>query len=347
MPFYFMRIGPVKRNESITVDFFLNMLGTRLKVPFEKLNHASLENRTISERDIHRPGLALAGFTDLFTYHRVQIIGNTEAKFLQQLSSDGQIKAFESLISYDIPLIALTENNTLPTELINLATEKNIPIIQTKYSSAKFIYLVTDFLDDQFSPQQTVHGVLIDVYGIGILLVGRSGIGKSEIGLDLVERGHRLVSDDVVLITRKGEEVLMGTSNNMVEHFMEIRGVGIIDVRSIFGVRAIRYQKRVEVVVQLLDWDTKLEYTRTGLDDERISILDVNIPLVNLPIYAGKNVTVIIEVIALNHLLKHYGYDSAQVFATRLQTAIKNKSSRNYKDENIDRTTNYFEHDFE
>lgn len=199
-----------------------------------------------------------------------------------------------------------------------------------------------DFLDDQFALQTVVHGSFVDVYGIGVLLIGRSGIGKSEIALDLVERGHRLVADDVVMITRKGENILMGAGTDIVKHFMEIRGLGLIDVRSMFGIRAIRFQKRIEVVVELMDWNKDEEYTRTGLDSEVKKILDVEILHVKLPIFPGKNVTVICEVIALNYLLKHYGYDAAKEFAKKLESVINGKSKKIGE-----RVINYFEHDFE
>jgi len=343
-----MKLGPLIRKQEINADFFYRMLKNRLRIPLEELTRVDASKKLITEREVHRPGLALAGFTDLFTFHRVQILGNTECRFLKSLTLEEQISSFRLLLNYDIPCIVVTEadKNSVAPELISMCGEKGIPVYQTVYNSSKFIYLVTDFLDDQFSHQQSVHGVLVDVYGIGILIVGRSGIGKSEVGLDLVERGHRLVSDDVVLITRKGEEILIGSSNNLVEHFMEIRGVGILDIRSIFGVRSIRYQKRVEIVVELDDWDPDKEYTRLGLDGEYTEILGVRIPLISLAVYAGKNVTVILETIALNHLLKHYGYDSAQVFAEKLQQAIENKSKVK-AGQDPDRITPYFEHDFE
>ncbi|NUQ80595.1 MAG: HPr kinase/phosphorylase [Bacteroidetes bacterium] len=343
-----MKLGPLIRRQEITVRFLADRLVHRLRVPLEQVNEVDASAKTIREREIHRPGLALAGFTDLFTYHRVQVLGNTECRFLNKLNPEQRRQAFSTLLAYEIPCIIMTDSNknTDYPELTELATEKGIPLFTTTYESSKLIYLVTDFLDDQFSPQQSVHGVFLDVYGIGILITGRSGIGKSEIGLDLIERGHRLVSDDVVMITRKGEGILMGSSNNMVQHFMEIRGVGIIDIRSIFGVRAIRFQKRVEIVVELLDWNPDEEYTRTGLDTVYAEILGVKIPKIELAIFAGKNVTVILETVALNHLLKHYGYDSAQVFADKLQSAIERKT-RVKAGEEPDRTTEYFEHDFE
>jgi HPr kinase/phosphorylase len=224
--------------------------------------------------------------------------------------------------------------------MLEAAAARNIPVFATIFETTKIAYFLADFLDDQFSPQQIVHGSFLDVYGIGILLTGPSGIGKSEIALDLVERGHRLVADDVVMVTRKGEGILMGAGTDLVKHFMEIRGLGLIDVQSMFGVRAIRFQKRVEVVVELGEWEQSQDYTRTGLDELSYSILGVSMPLVKLPIFPGKNVTVISEVIALNYLLKHYGYDPAKEFSGRLDRIISQKKKGT-------RVIDYFEHDFE
>jgi HPr kinase/phosphorylase len=225
--------------------------------------------------------------------------------------------------------------------MIELANKHNIPIFGSAYSTTKAIFLLSDFLDDQFAPRLSVHGSLVDVYGVGMLFVGKSGIGKSEVALDLVERGHRLVADDVVILTKKGEGILMGAGTEIVKHFMELRGIGIIDVRSMFGIRAIRFQKRLEVVIELEVWDEQTEYTRTGLDDSSTTILDVEIPHIKLPIIPGKNITVVSEIIALNYLLKHYGYDAAKVLQDRITSKIRQKN------EEMNRAVDYFEHDFE
>ena len=201
--------------------------------------------------------------------------------------------------------------------------------------------MVSDFLDDHFAPRLSVHGSFVDVYGIGMLIAGKSGIGKSEVALDLVERGHRLVADDVVILTKKGEGIIMGSGTELVKHFMEVRGLGILDVRSMFGIRAIRFQKRLEVIIELEVWDKKANYTRTGLDTQTSNVMDVDIQYLKVPIVPGKNITVICEVIALNYLLKHYGYDAAEVLNKRLKSKIESKNAE------TDRSVDYFEHDFE
>lgn len=328
------------RKKSITVGYLYESNKERLALRL--LNGETGFEKEITDKNFHRPGLPLAGYVDLFSYNRVQIFGNTEVKYLRHLSLEDRIKSFKRIIEFNIPCIVVTSNNVLGDELVQLATEKKIAVMQTSLETTKFIYFLSDFLDDQFSVQAAVHGSFVDVYGIGVLLMGRSGIGKSEIALDLVERGHRLVADDVVMITRKGEGILMGAGSDVVKHFMEIRGLGLIDVRSMFGIRAIRFQKRVEVVIELTDWNPNEEYTRTGLDTEGIEIVGVELLHVKLPIFPGKNVTVICEVIAMNYLLKHYGYDAAKEFAKRLESVIDEKSKRIG-----DRAINYFEHDFE
>jgi HPr kinase/phosphorylase len=328
------------QKKSITVGHLFQSNKERLKL--KQLNGQVGFEREIVDKNIHRPGLALAGYVELFTFNRVQIFGNTEMKYLDQLKPEERHNSVKTILGFDIPCIVVTNDNRVDKEILDLAATRNVPIFQTPLETTKFVYLLGDYLDDQFSPQTTVHGSFVDVYGIGVLIVGRSGIGKSEVALDLVERGHRLVADDLVMITRKGENILMGAGTDLVKHFMEIRGLGLIDVRSMFGIRAIRFQKRVEIVVELEDWKHDEEYTRTGLDNTLINIMDVEVMHVRLPIFPGKNVTVICEVIALNYLLKHYGYDAAKAFARRLEAVISEKSKNAGT-----RVIDYFEHDFE
>ncbi|MBF8293580.1 MAG: HPr kinase/phosphorylase [Bacteroidetes bacterium] len=326
------------RRESITVGYFFESNKARVKMI--AINGEVGFQKIIRDKSIHRPGLALAGYVELFTFDRVQVFGNTEIRYLRHLSLAERVKAFETIFQFDIPCIIICDNNEIDKELIEIATRRGVSVFQTPFETTKLVYFVSDFLDDQFSPQTVLHGSFMDVYGIGVVLAGRSGIGKSEIALDLVERGHRLVADDVIMITRKGEGILIGAGTDVVKHFMEIRGLGLIDIRSIFGVRSIRFQKRAEIIVELQEWKDDREYTRTGLDHENISILGVDLPHVKLPIFPGKNITVIVEVIALDYLSKHYGYDAAREFAKRLDAAIAEKTKGK-------RAIDYFEHDFE
>lgn len=326
--------------ESITVGFLYESNKERLKLT--ALSGEISFNREIKDKNIHRPGLALAGYVQLFRFDRVQVCGNTEMRYLATLNPQQRELALQKIFQFKVPCVIVTNNNEVDEHFLKIANEHQIPILITPFETTKLVYILSDFLDDQFSPQTVVHGSFVDVYGIGLLLMGRSGIGKSEIALDLIERGHRLVADDVVMITRKGEGILMGSGTDLVKHFMEIRGLGLIDVRSMFGIRAIRFQKRIEIIVELMDWQPDAEYTRTGLDDEGMNILDVQLTRVKLPIFPGKNVTVICEVIALNYLLKHYGYDSAKEFSKRLEAVISEKSKQVGE-----RVIDYFEHDFE
>ena len=326
------------KKNSMTVGFLFDVNKQRLKL--ESVNGDVGFEREITDKNIHRPGLALAGYVELFTYDRVQIFGNTEIRYLNHLTFDERINAFKTIFKFDLPCIFVTGENKLDEELIAIATEHHVSVMLTPLETTKFVYFISDFLDDHFAPQTVLHGSFVDVDGIGVLITGRSGIGKSEIALDLVERGHRLVADDVVMVTRKGEGILIGAGSDVVKHYMEIRGLGLIDVRSIFGIRSIRFQKRIEIIVELQEWRNDIEYTRTGLDHEDISILGVSLPHIKLPIVPGKNITVIVEVIAMDYQLKHYGFDSAKEFAKRLDAAIAEKTKGK-------RVINYFDHDFE
>ncbi len=329
----------ISKKESISVEFFFN--NTKEKFKLRHANEQIRLSRRIFEQNLHRPGLPLAGFVDLFSFSRVQVFGNTEMKYLEDLTLDERVKSLERIFKFAIPCVMITNDNHVPDEMLNLANQYEVPIFISPYETTKLAYLVSDFLDDQFSPRLSIHGSFVDVYGVGMLFVGKSGIGKSEVALDLVERGHRLVADDVVILTKKGEGILMGSGTELVKHFMEIRGIGIIDIRSMFGVRAIRYQKRLEVIIELEIWDTESDYTRTGLDTDSINVMDVEMPLIKLPILPGNNITVVSEIIALNYLLKHYGYDAAKVLQERITSKIQQKTN------SLNRSVNYFEHDFE
>ncbi len=325
--------------EPLTVEKLYEANKTKLKLTL--LNNKSSFNRVIEEGDLNRPGLALSGFVDVFTYKRVQVVGNTENVYLNKISDAKKNKTLDTLFSFKIPCIIITDNNEPVPFFIEKASEQGISVFRTPYKTSRLMHLLSDYMDEQFAPTITLHGSMADVYGIGVLFTGRSGIGKSEIVLDLVERGHRLVADDVVKISKKAEGILIATASEILQHHMEIRGLGIIDIRSVFGVRSIRLQKRVEVEVQLEEWDDNEEYERIGLDESSTNILDVEIPLVKLPIFPGKNITVIAEVVALHQLLKVYGHHPAQEFNEKL---IKKMQDKNISEKYLDI---YLEKDFE
>jgi HPr kinase/phosphorylase len=331
------------QKDAITVEFMVRQLRETVGVDVEAVNApGTTEEREVTESNLHRPGLALAGYTDLFTHQRIQILGNTENQYLDHLGESGRREAFGHLTQFPVPCVMVTADNRLDDTLVTMATDAGIPVYRTPLPTVRFMSLLRNFLADQFAPQRAVHGSMVDVYGIGLLLIGKSGIGKSEVALDLVERGHRLVADDVVIATKREEAILMGAGTELVQHFMEVRGLGLVDVRSMFGIRAIRFQKRIEVVVNMQLWDADEEYTRINMVEDTHEILGVDLPMVQVPITPGKNITVICEVIAMNYLLRHYGYDPAEVFTERLRQRIQQEGSSPPR-----RNIEYFEQDYE
>ncbi len=294
----------------------------RRSLKLENLTGEQGLEKVITQIEIHRPGLALTGFVDIFSYERIQVLGNTEIAYLNSLTQQDRTLAIHRLVEFEIPCIIITNKNKAFSDLIKFCCEREIPVFRTPYSTTQFVRGLGDYLEIKFAPSISVHGTLVDVYGVGLLLSGRSGIGKSEVALDLVERGHRLVVDDLVKITRKGSGVLIGSGNDVIQHYIEIRGLGIVDIKSMFGIRAIRLQKRIEIEVVLEEWDVKEDYERLGLEEHYGNILDVQIPQVHLPIFPGKNVTVIVETIALNYLLKLLGIFPAKEFNDRLMKKI-------------------------
>ncbi len=330
-------ISPI---DFITVRTFFMENKDRLKLKLVSSENGF--NRKITKADIHRPGLALSGFVDLFTYDRIQVLGNTEMRYLRSLSEEKLIESIDRFIEFEIPCVLVTEKNKVPDYFIQAAKRRYISIIATSLNTTNLNHLMADYLDKKFAPQTSVHGSLVDVYGVGLLVTGRSGIGKSEVALDLIERGHRLVADDVVIITRTADDVLIGTGTEISQHHIELRGVGLVDIGRIYGIRGIRIRKRVEAEVHLVDWDAKKSYERTGLDQNNVTLLNVTIPKIILPINPGKNMTVICETIAMNELLKLHGYNTAQEFNRRLKEYMKTK-----KKEKSDSRTEIWLKDFE
>lgn len=311
--------------QTITVGDAFGQYGERLDLTLEA-GEAGLKNELVSS-DVHRPGLALAGFVGMFTFDRVQVLGNTEMLYIASLDPARVEQVVATIFQFDIPALVITDDNDVLPVLKELADRHEVPLLRTPSSTTKFAHLFSLYLDDAFAPNTALHGSLVDVYGIGLLLMGRSGIGKSEIALDLIERGHRLVADDVVLVSRTIRGILVGMSGETLRDHMEIRGLGILNVRNMFGVRAVRVQKRIEVVVKLVEWNDSATFDRIGLEEDWVSILDVEVPQVTVPIYPGKNITVIAEAIAMNHQLKIQGYHTAHEFNRRLVEKMKQKKS--------------------
>ncbi|KPK99513.1 MAG: hypothetical protein AMJ91_07505 [candidate division Zixibacteria bacterium SM23_73_3] len=278
--------------------------------------------RKIPTNEVHRPGLALAGFVERFASQRTQVLGETEMSFLSGRDESGRKKAVENIFRFDLPCLVITKGIAPFPELLETANQKGVPVFSTRLSTVDFINRLSVYLDRLFAPHTTIHGTLVDVYGVGLLYTGKSGVGKSECALDLVERGHRLVADDVIRIVRKAPNILVGTGNELLRHHMEVRGIGIIDIEKLFGIRAIRMQKRIEVEVTLVHWDDQIEFERLGIEDKYTTILGIEIPVVMIPVSPGKDITVISEVIAMNQMLKVYGRDSAKEFSKRLSEEI-------------------------
>jgi HPr kinase/phosphorylase len=278
---------------------------------------------TIASGDLHRPGMALMGFLENFDTGCMQVFGKSEVSYLTQLSTDEQELALGRVAELKPPLLFITSNLQVPQSIIDYATEFKIPLLRTKMPTVDFLHSINIYLEDAFADRTEVHGSLVDVYGVGMLFTGNSGIGKSECALDLVERGHRLVADDIVEICRRHNDVLIGTFREILQHKIEIRGVGVVDVQAIFGVRGIRMQKRIEVEVRLEQWQDDADYERIGLEHQQAEIMGIKIPRIVVPIYPGKNITVISEVIALDLMLKLYGVDAAQDLNKRIMDTLK------------------------
>ncbi len=305
----------------LTVQRLLDERQESLKL--EVLNPDVGLDREVSDPDVSSPGIALAGHTERFTAKRMQVFGETELSYLGGLSPEERRDRIKCVFQFGIPAAFVTKGLPVSEEFMEVASECAIPILRSSLSTKEFYWRIKPYLDAVLAPRTHLHGSLADVYGVGLLFVGESGVGKSECVLDLVERGHRLVADDLVIVSKRGNDIILGEGHQLQAYHMEIRGLGIIDIRALFGIHATRQQKRIEVMVQLERWNEETSYTRTGLETETTEILEVEIPRVTIPLNPGKNITVISEVVAMNHLLKYAGVKSAAVFNRRLQNSMQ------------------------
>lgn len=280
-------------------------------------------NRPITTSDISRPGLEMAGYFDYYPAERVQLIGKTELSFVEKLTNSEREIRLERLCTDITPGIIVTRGLDIPEELIEAAERESVPLLRSKQKTTRFSSLLTNFLESKLAPTTAVHGVLVDIYGVGVLITGKSGVGKSETALELVKRGHRLVADDCVEIRQEDEDYLVGNSPELIEHLLEIRGLGIINVMTLFGAGAVRSYKKISVVMNLELWDPKKQYDRLGLDEEKMKIIDTEITKLTIPVRPGRNLAVIIEVAAMNFRLKRMGMNAAEQFTNRLSDVIE------------------------
>ncbi len=290
-----------------------------------------LDIRKLVTADINRPGLALAGYTEKFLAERVQILGSTELSYLKTLTAAQRKKAIGNIFSFNPPCFIIAKNIALPEGFANIANKLKIPVIRTSMETTPFIHALTAYLDYKLAAETFLHGDLVDVYGVGLLLVGESGVGKSECALDLVERGHRLVADDLIKVLRRSDVIVMGQSaakSIKLQHHIEIRGVGIVDIYALYGIRSIRTQKRIEVQVELIRFESDMDYERVGIEDKYTEILGVQTPLVQIPVIPGKNLALVCEVIAKNYLLKILGYSPAKAFNEELLRLMNKKKTK-------------------
>lgn len=314
----------ISRKKNISVARLVECMGEELDLSV-MAGYQGM-GRPVLISDINRPGLALGGYLDYFASDRVQILGNTEIHYMERLSASTLQARLEGMFSFEVPAFVLSRNLTPRGLFVDVCNRHGIPIIRSSRSTDEVISRIILFLADEFSPKTVLHGTSVDCYGVGVLLVGAPGIGKSETALELVERGHRLIADDAVTVRRGRENNLISVTNPVVEHHMEIRGLGIIDLRSVYGVGRVRNAKQIGLVVELEEWHEDNRYDRTGLGEAFVEILGVRIPYLIIPVRPGRNIAIIVEVAALNHRLKELGEDPAMLFNERLMNMMSDRS---------------------
>jgi HPr kinase/phosphorylase len=310
---------PRGEGPGVAVSELLDEAAQPLKLDLA-VGRSGLEHRVHLPR-VQRPGLALTGYTDYIRYGRVQIIGSSETGYLAKLRPLSRKAILGKLCRCRITCFVVTKGIVPPPELLSAAEGQGIPVLTTPLESTAFIKLLSAFLEERLATRLHLHAVLLDVFGLGVLILGESGIGKSECALDLIDRGHRLVADDVVEVKRMGD-VLVGASPDLTRYHMELRGLGILNIKDLYGVSSIRLSKKVELVVQLERWEAGKEYDRLGLRDETFLVLGVEVPLARMPVAPGRNIALLVEVAARNQLLREGGYDAAQRFVERVDEMV-------------------------
>lgn len=313
---------PVNRKQSIAVERIYDQMTEDLDLRMLAGFHGV--KRPVFISDINRPGLALSGYLDYFASDRVQVLGNTEIHYMEQLPPPQLQARLAGMFCFEVPVFLLSRDLAPPRMLLDMCNQRGIPVLGSSRTTEEVISRVILFLAEEFSPETVIHGTALDCYGVGCLIVGAPGVGKSETALELLERGHRLVADDLVALRRRREDYLYAETNPITEHHMEIRGVGIIDVKSVFGVGRVRHSKRIGMVLELEEWNQATDYDRTGLHEEFVDILGVRVPYFLIPVRPGRNIAIIIEVAALNLRLREFGVHPAAEFNKRLMGLMNN-----------------------
>jgi HPr kinase/phosphorylase len=310
----------------ITVGGLLRSRPEAFGLPLDLLAGADGLDRAITSPHIQRTGLALAGFHEYLKPGRVLIFGESEIRYLESLETAARVSSMRLALTLDVPCVLVTGGFTPPVELIVEAERAGLPLLKTGIPTPTAIAKLTSILEDSLAERTMLHAVLMDVLGLGVLIAGESGIGKSECALDLIVRGHRLVADDTVEMRRRQDTMLIGTCPELTRHHMELRGLGVINVKELFGIASTRSSKRVELVVQLERWDPSREYERLGLDDDSYEILGLRVPLIRMPVAPGRNIAILVEVAARNQLLKARGHHAARALAERLEATLRQPS---------------------
>ncbi|MFN7983989.1 MAG: HPr(Ser) kinase/phosphatase [Vicinamibacterales bacterium] len=303
------------------------------RLPIEVLAGARGLGRSITSPHVQKTGLALAGFDEYLRPGRVLIFGESEIRYLEHLSPDARLNAVRMALRHDFPCILITGGFDSPAALTDEAERVGVPVLRTSVETPEAVEQVSTLLEDALADETVVHGVLLDLLGLGVLLTGESGIGKSECALDLIVRGHRLIADDAVDVKRQNDTVLVGRSPELTRDHMELRGLGIISIPELFGISSTRASKRIELVIRLERWEPGKEYDRLGLNDATIDILGVSVPLLRMPVGPGRNIATLVEVAARNHLLKTGGHHAARAFVERLDNALRRDSANGTPDE--------------
>ncbi|MCM3019673.1 HPr(Ser) kinase/phosphatase [Priestia megaterium] len=280
-------------------------------------------DRPISTSDISRPGIEMAGYFTYYPAERIQLLGKTELSFFKQLDDEQKKVRMEKMCTDITPAIIVSREMDVPKELIEASERESVPVLRSSFKTTRLSSHLTNFLESRLAPTTAMHGVLVDIYGIGVLIMGKSGVGKSETALELVKRGHRLVADDCVEIRQEDQDTLVGNAPGLIEHLLEIRGLGIINVMTLFGAGAVRSYKRISLVIQLETWDQQKHYDRLGLEEDKMKIIDTEVTKITLPVRPGRNLAVIIEVAAMNFRLKRMGINAAEQFSARLTDVIE------------------------